>query len=152
MNERFWQACGVLGDQGDVLRSMSRGFHGKDAELDLGTAISCMLVAAAFLTAIWVLSRWAAPKERLGSYRSPRALFLALCRAHGLDRSQRRILRRLARLHGMPQPAALFLRPECFVASTLGAELQQQRESVERLHAKLFADLPPPSPLPAAGT
>jgi len=147
MNKQWIQQSGawLFGDQADVLRSMSRGFHGKDAELDLGTVLSCLLIAAAFFIAIGLLSRWAAPKERAGSYRSPRALFRALCRAHGLDRSQRRLLLRLARLRQMPQPAALFLQPESFATSTLSPELQGQSAAVQSLCATIFGELPPKS-------
>jgi hypothetical protein len=145
MNEPLFRRSGawLFGDQADVLRSMSRGFHGKDAELDLGTVLSCLLVAAAFFIAIGLLSRWAAPKERTGSYRSPRALFRALCRAHGLDGSQRRLLQRLARSRQLPQPAALFVEPECFSASTLSPELQGQNAALQTLYATIFGDLPP---------
>ncbi|HVW36808.1 MAG TPA: hypothetical protein VHB99_05870 [Pirellulales bacterium] len=143
MNEPLFRRAGALlfADQADVLRSMSRGFHGKDAELDLGTMLSCLLVAAAFFIAIGLLSRWAAPKERSGSYRSPRALFRGLCRAHGLDAAQRRLLLRLARSRQMPQPAGLFLQPECFAASTLSPELQGQNEALQSLCATIFGEL-----------
>lgn len=149
MNEQLIQRSGALlfGDQADVLRSMSRGFHGKDAELDLGTVLSCLLVAAAFFIAISLLSRWAAPKERSGSYRSPRELFRAMCRAHGLDGTQRRLLLRLARSRQMPQPAALFLQPESFAASTLSPELAGQTQAIQSLCATIFGDLPPRAPV-----
>ena len=135
----------LLGDQGDILRSMARGFHGKDAELNLGTVLSLLLIAAAFVMAIWLLSRWTTQKERAGSYHSPRGLFRALCRAHRLDRSQRGLLRRLARVRQLPQPAALFLMPECFAAATLSPEWQGQSDALEAIRARVFGESPPPT-------
>ena len=133
----------LLGDQGNILRSMARGFHGKDAELDLGTVLSCLLIATAFVLAIWLLSRWTTQKERAGSYHSPRRLFRDLCRAHRLDRSQRWLLRRLARLRQLPQPAALFLMPECFASATLSGELQAQSAALEAIRARIFGESSP---------
>jgi len=67
MNEQLFRRSGALlfADQTDVLRSMSRGFHGKDAELDLGTMLSCLLVAAAFFIAIGLVG-CAAPMGSTG--------------------------------------------------------------------------------------
>lgn len=136
--ERF--AAVLLGEQHDVLRSLARGFQGKENELTPATVLSVLAVATGLLLAIWLLSRWATRKERSGSYYSQSGLFRALCHAHRLDRRQRRLLRRLARGRKMPQPAALFLRPDCFIPATLTSELQREGDAVAALGKALFGE------------
>ncbi|HUY89943.1 MAG TPA: hypothetical protein VMV10_14500 [Pirellulales bacterium] len=130
----------LLGEQNNVLRSLAQGFHGKEDELTPATVLSVLLVATGLFLGIWLLSRWATRKERSGSYRSSSGLFRALCRAHRLDRKQRWLLRRLARGRKLPQPAALFLRPDCFAPSTLGPEMQTDGEAVQALGKILFGE------------
>lgn len=132
----------LLGEQNDVLRSLARGFQDKEDELTPSTVLAVLVVATGLLLAIWLLSRWATKKERLGSYHSPSGLFRALCRAHRLDLRQRRLLRRLARVRKLPQPAALFLQPDCFVPATLTPDLQREADAVAALGKILFGEAP----------
>ena len=64
---------------------------------------------------------WAAWRRRTGEQpqRHPKRLFDALCRAHGLDRNQRRSIVQLAEHYQLPQPGILFLQPERFAAGSL---------------------------------
>jgi hypothetical protein len=137
---RCWRRAGaLLGDQNEMLHNLARGFQGKEAELDVGGLLTSILVIVAFLLSIWLLSRWATQQEKAGSFHSPRELFRALCRAHQLDRGERKLLRRLARRHQLKQPAALFLEPERFSPAGLGPEFQNQAASLLALRTRLFA-------------
>lgn len=137
----LWRRAGaLLADQNDMLRNLARGFQGKEAELDVAGLLTSILVIAGFLLTIWLLSRWATQQERSGSYHSSRELFRSLCRAHQLDRMQRRLLRRLARRHQLKQPAALFLQPERFSPAGLGAEFEHQAAALLALRSRLFAE------------
>ncbi|MBX3412311.1 MAG: hypothetical protein KF708_06295 [Pirellulales bacterium] len=88
------------------------------------------------------LALWAR-QVRAGSGRqqnNPRALFRALCRAHGLDHASRRLLDQLARQQRLADPARLFLEPERFEAASLGPALKSQQGRYASLRDRLFAE------------
>ena len=66
-------------------------------------------------------------------------LFRELCRAHGIDRANRRLLKRLAAARGLASPALVFVEPKHFDPSDLPANLQSSASDFERLRSQLFA-------------
>jgi hypothetical protein len=94
-------------------------------------------IVAAAAIGWWVWTVW---QRRLGQqpHRHPQRLFAALCRAHGLDRNQRRLLLQLAEHCQLPQPGMVFLEPERFAASNLSGFAGSQSE-IKSLHDRLFA-------------
>lgn len=98
-----------------------------------------LTLAVAGLAAIAVWARQVRSKgER--QYNNPRALFRALCRAHGLDHGSRRLLDQLARQQRLADPARLFLEPERFEPAHLGATLKSQQARFATLRDRLFAE------------
>jgi hypothetical protein len=71
---------------------------------------------------------------------SARGLFRELCRAHGLDRSGRRLLKRLAAARGVAPPALIFVQPQCFAVSGLPDDLNDQAEAIATLEQRLFGE------------
>lgn len=98
-----------------------------------------MSIVAIIGFAIWLLLRRASLLQRLWQH-SPRRLFGQLCRAHRLDWTQRRLLRRLAKSQGMDQAARLFLEPDRFSSAAAMPELQPLRDRIENLRRKLFCE------------
>lgn len=74
------------------------------------------------------------------SSNSPRGLFRELCRAHGLDRPQRRLLKRLAAVRGVAPPVLLFVQPERFTAIDLPDDLSAQAMEIARIEQVLFGE------------
>lgn len=68
----------------------------------------------------------------------PNRLFRELCRAHGLDRANRKLLWQLASLAGFAQPAEVFLTPAVFEANQLPEQLRGEQERVMELRGRLF--------------
>src|SRR5262249_46353347 len=82
--------------------------------------------------------------QRLQQYRGrgihhPRQLFVSLCRAHGLDRSQQRLLYDLAQARQLPHPSIVFLQPELFDSAKLGPYFEPHRAALQILRQQLFA-------------
>src|SRR5262245_57072401 len=116
----FIQACFAQGVSWFLLadtnrfRSMGSGFRDqKDHPLSYDFLLG-ILILLSIVVFIWILSRFLSRQERIRRHFSPKALFQALCNAHGLEPSQRRLLKRLARHHGLAQPARIFLEPDRF--------------------------------------
>ena len=89
--------------------------------------------------AVWLLLRCAKRLQRWLLNNTGR-LFGQLCRAHRLDWTQRRLLRRLANSHGMDHSVRLFLEPDRFTSAALKTELQPFRDQIDRLRRKLFSE------------
>ena len=70
----------------------------------------------------------------------PSHLFGQLCRAHRLDWSQRRLLRRLANSHGLDHAVRLFLEPDRFHSAASKPELEPFRKQLDGLQRQLFRD------------
>ena len=91
---------------------------------------AALVVAAAGLALLRFAGRFRAS--------SPRALFRELCRAHGLDASGRRLLKKLAAARGLSNPSLLFVEPKFFEATDMPAALQSSGTRLQRLHDDLF--------------
>jgi hypothetical protein len=71
---------------------------------------------------------------------SPRGLFRELCRAHGLDRSRRRLLKRLAAVRQVSPAVLVFVQPECFSPVDLPADLDEHAATIAELELRLFGE------------
>ncbi len=88
---------------------------------------------------VYVLSRATSTANQKRVIHSPRKLFRELSNAHGLDRSQRRLLETIARTQSLPMPAMIFIDPARLADQRLPKELRSRQEIVT-LRATLFAD------------
>jgi hypothetical protein len=120
-------------------RSMSSGFRGSRARFDSGDVVTGLLLLAGVALGVFVLSRLLSRQERQRAYNRPRALFRSLCKAHGLDRSSRQLLRQVARWQRLAQPARLFLEPNRFEPAALSPRLRAKGALLARLRDRIFA-------------
>ena len=117
--------------------------RGSAAEMDWGSLATVVLVlVAALLVATWTTRAVQAWRKRW--HDSPTRLFLDLCRAHQLNRHERRLLLRMARLQRLPRSADLFLAPQCFDVEQLTPALTRQAAQLQVLRTRLFG--PPATP------
>jgi hypothetical protein len=120
------------------LRGFSEGFRSRSVE---DNAFEVFLVFGGLLLLCVVLllvGRYARRFENLKSYDSPPELFRELCRAHGLNWSSRRLLKRLAAEWELSSPALLFVEPERFNTARLPAEWRDDEDRLESLRKRLF--------------
>ena len=80
------------------------------------------LIIAAVIAGIWAIAQMSALRRAARASRSPRRLFLSLCRAHRLSWSQRWLLWRVARAHGFKNPARVFLERNVSRRACLGRD------------------------------
>jgi hypothetical protein len=112
-------------------------FHDRSGHWEIVSLVETLAaILAAAAIGWWAWTAW---QRRLGQqpHRHPQRLFAALCRAHGLDRNQRRLLLQLAEHYQLPQPGTVFLQPERFAASNLSGFAGSQNE-IKALHDRLF--------------
>jgi hypothetical protein len=120
------------------LRGFSEGFRSRSVD---DNALAVGLVACGLVLTCVVLllvGRYARRFENLKTYDSPPELFRELCRAHGLNWSSRRLLKRLAAAWELPSPALLFVEPERFNPARLPANWQDDQDRLENLRQRLF--------------
>lgn len=98
-------------------------------------AVMAVLVVAAVLWQLLTSRTYG----RLPS-NSSRSLFRELSRAHGLDRSRRRLLKRLAAAQGVAPPVLLFVQPERFALVGLPEEMYEHAADIEELEQRLFGE------------
>jgi hypothetical protein len=125
----------------NVFRDLGSGFRAKRETFQPSDLIPWIIVTAIVIGGLAILARVVARREKQ-AFDSPRALFRELSKAHGLDFTSRRLLRRLARVAGLKQPARLFLEPQCFEPTDLPKDLQEVWPSIESLRARLFGQSP----------
>ncbi len=120
------------------LRGFSEGFRSRSVD---DNAFEVLLVAGGLVLVCIVLilvGRYFRRFENLKSYNSPPELFRELCRAHGLNWSSRRLLKRLAAEWQLPSPALLFVEPERFDTARLSAKWRDDEDRLEHLRERLF--------------
>ena len=123
------------------LESLGSGFRGRHARIETEHIIAGAIVVCGIVLGLWLLSYIMSFQEDRRGYSSPKRLFISLCRAHELRWSQWWLLWRVARRQRLRDPARLFLEPERFEPSRLGASLCGRANDLLRLRQKLFADL-----------
>ncbi len=124
---------------GDAFRNMGSGFRDKKEHFQPTDLIVWGLAFAGVFAGLIVLSRIVARHDKAELYNSPRALFRALSKVHGLSAQERRVLKRLARQRNLDPVASVFLTPEAFDTETLGKSLAGQADRIRALESRLFA-------------
>ena len=133
--------------QSSRLRALGSGVRGRRAQFDSGDLFTMVVVLAVFVVGLVVHSKLMSRQERRRSFTSPGELFRALVKAHGLDRSSRRLLRQIASYQRLAEPARLFLEPERFEPANLSVPLRARAAVVAALRDRLFTvPTAPPSP------
>ncbi len=142
---QIWRSPALLfGESGginELANRMADGFRGNRVPLDSRLIAALILGAAGLTLAIWFLSRLTGGHERRSILNSPRKLFVALCRAHGLAWNDTRLLWRLARRQHLDEAARLFLEPDQFDVEGLGPALAAQAGRLRWLRDRIFAGL-----------
>jgi hypothetical protein len=129
----------LLANRSSIFRDMGSGFREKRESFDPTDLLWWAFVAALVIAVFGVVASVLARQDKRRLYNSPRALFHALCKAHGLDRASRTLLMQMARAQKLPLPARLFLEPDRFEPAMLAPEMRTQREAIAALRKRLFA-------------
>ena len=106
---------------------------------DVGKIELILLIAVTLLlagTLIW--QRISRRHQREFVCNSTSRLFSELCRAHRLDRSNRRLLKQLATALGLKYAALLFVEPEGFDMTSLPPALKSSASEIRQLRHRLF--------------
>jgi hypothetical protein len=77
-------------------------------------------------------------RKRDFDFNRPPRLFADLCRAHKLNRSDRRLLKLLAAARGLKIAATLFVEPDYFDTADLQPSLKPAANDLRQLRHKLF--------------
>jgi hypothetical protein len=106
----------------------------------VGLAEWSVILGATFLVVVvMIVSRWRAKRQKAEFLSdSVTQMFSELSRAHRLDRTNRRLLKKLAAAHGAKSAATLFVEPEYFDASKLPPALVASAQELHQLRHKLF--------------
>ena len=131
-NHYFWLLA-----QGERIDDMGRRFRRGGSSLDLGHVWLLVLLMVVVVVAAVIAHRIVSARNKPG-YNSPGALFVELCKAHGLRRSQRQLLLRVARQNRLQHPARLFVEPERFESANLGTQFPGQSQALRAIRNALF--------------
>lgn len=141
--------------QRDAWESLGNRFSGDHAEFNWGDLVALAGVILAIGALVWLL-RWLYGMQQARRLSNePRHLFADLCKAHRLDRRDRKRLELLSQQLDLATPATLFVRPDLFDQRGLLAHAIDEQETIAyaRLSDKLFAGLdalqPALAPTPA---
>jgi hypothetical protein len=119
-------------------QGISDEFQGRRLNaFDVLLGIAVLLGVAAIAWGVAYLRR---TREGDRDFRSPRRLFFALCRAHGLRWREQWWLWRLARFQQLGEPARLFLEAERFDPPRLSPALRAREQDLAQLRQRLFAE------------
>jgi hypothetical protein len=88
-----------------------RNFRAAEEGFQWANVVLVVLILAGIAAALAVVIRHFRQRGD-ENFRSPRLLFLQLCQAHNLDRSDRKVLEQIARKYRLQHPARLFVEPE----------------------------------------
>ena len=131
----------LLADR-SLFRDMGSGFRDKRENMNGTDLVLWMLAVVAVFVVIGIVAKIVARRDKRQLYNSPRGLFRQLCKAHGLERGNRALLRKLAHQQGLAQPARLFLEPDRFQAENVGAARLQEQPALDALKQRLFGANP----------
>jgi len=107
--------------------------HGRPA-YDSGQLLTILTLAVLAVTIGLLLVRMRSNFQT----ESKRGLFSELCRAHGLNGSSRRLLRRLAATRGLRDAATLFVEPRYFESNELPDALQKVQAELQHMRERIF--------------
>ncbi len=116
------------------------GRGGASAGMDAGTLV-VWIVAAAVVVAVLCGALVAANRlHHQRRFNSKWSLYHQLCRLHGLDRGNRRLLGQLVRQHNLAYPATIFTDPKWFNPAIQPPALRAHGPQLTALAERLFAD------------
>jgi hypothetical protein len=124
--------------QMDKWREMGRNFQSDRPTHSPALVVACLSVLAVVVVSLWLLVRLMNRQEGRRLSNDPRQLFRSLCRAHQLNRADRRLVAQIGRLRQLAQPASLFLEPDQFDAAAELPALHGQEAAIKRLRNRLF--------------
>jgi hypothetical protein len=91
------------------------------------------------LALVLLISHWISRRRQKEFWcDSSSQLFRQLCRAHRLDRANRRLLQKLAASRGVESAADLFVEPDNFDAAKLPSALNSSANELRQLRHELF--------------
>lgn len=120
-------------------QSIGRWFRRTAARLDAADWLTALVLLAGLTLGVWALLRLAAQQQRLKRSNHPGRLFQSLCKTHGLDRREARLLTRLVAHHQLAHPGLLFVDHRYFGDERLDAGLTGKAEQLLALRDALFA-------------
>jgi hypothetical protein len=129
----------LFADRGTLLREMGREFRGERAKVDYTDVLLVIAATIAAVIVFWLLARFAALREGRGPVNNPKLLFNQLCQAHGLSRSQRRLLMQLGDQAQLTPAPAIFLRPELFDRALADPQFGPLHGDLATLRRRLFS-------------
>jgi len=127
----------LLADR-NLFKDMGSGFRDKREHFDASDLFLWFGIVIGVFVVIGIIAKIVARRDKRQLYNSPRGLFRALCRAHGLDRPSRRLLARIARAQELAQPGRLFLEPERYSEAKVSEQFREERGTIELLRKKIF--------------
>ena len=133
-----WMSHMLLLAERDVFRDLGSGFREKKETLSGMDLLLYFVLVAALFAAIGLIAWIVGRRDQHQLFNSPRALFRTLSRAHGLDKSSRRLLQQIAASCKLKQPAELFVSPQHLAAARQATAFVDHRTQIDRLIAKLF--------------
>ena len=114
------------------------GRFGTRNRFTFGDAILWLGLLLSFVFSLYLLSLYAKSRDKKGVSNSPVGLFKELCKEHGLNFRNRKLLSRLATETKLQQPAALFLDPNRFHASNLPNSLKREAKAFAEIKKTIF--------------
>jgi hypothetical protein len=130
----FSQILFAQRNRGEALRD-SAGPGREDVLLGL-------LIAVALIAGVWAFSRLMGMYRARRKYNAPWPLFRALCKAHGLNWSDRCLLARIARQRCPAHPGRLFVEAQHWEETALGPGFALEFDRVRALRAKILGESP----------
>ncbi len=137
----LWNALLPLAYRDSRLDGIASGFRQRQSEAHSTSMLVLLAVFGGIIIAFWVMVRWADRRERQEARSHPWRLFYQLGKAHRLSWREMWVLWRLARQQGLADPARIFLEPERLTATSAEGLANWQREVLESLPRRLFAEL-----------
>lgn len=145
-----WVESGLLLANRARIDQISRGFrtnqeNATPQDLLLGLTV-LVAMAAVLLILLRILDR---SQRRRRHPNHPLRLFLELCKAHGLNWSERWLLWRAARDQRLRDPGRLFLEPERLDPANLSPSLRLHGSRLRLLRERIFPSLTTDEQIPA---
>jgi hypothetical protein len=138
MNLGAFQSAVLLAVDEEAYRVWGRFDHGKTT-FGTGHLVTIVGITALLVLAVMVWRIIARRSARTFKSDSPTRLFRELCAAHGLKRSDRRLLQQLATSRRVMNAETLFVEPQHFETKNLPPELKPSVAALRQLRVHLFS-------------
>ena len=123
-------------------RRLGDGLHRRRMRLDMEELLPYAIGIVLVGLCIWGIVLWKRRNDTSLACDDPGKLFRELCQCHGIEGTNRRLLKRLVEASGMEQPAQIFVTPTAFRVDRLPELLQTEEaeQQLEDLRKRLFSD------------